>query len=708
MTDQPQQAESSNSVTNVSGGVNANAERIDIGADVVGRDKIVHIDRYYAGSEAAPNKLKVYHNLPQPDYVRFVGRENELTWLRERLSPEDRAWQIAITGIGGVGKSALALATADYYLKNYGALPPEERFEAIVWVSAKEKVLTTEGKEDAALPSSILRTLEDVYTAIAQATRREEITHALPQDQDRLVQKALRENRVLLIMDNLESVTDERVKPFLRKLPQPTKAVITSREWLDVADVLPLKGLSQDDAMNLIAEEANVRHLTLDMAQQQRIVDLTSGLPLPIKLSIARMASGESFTAVIRWLGDATGDVPEYCVKGQADLIAQRDSNTWRLLLACSLFDRGAGAAREALGYIADLSVADRDNGLACLQRFYLINRTDKDRFWLLPIVQRYVAVQIDAAESSDSLIEPWTQWLINYVEKYGSESWDWRRYPIIELEIDNIILMIKRNLPLGHLRVLAASRRIAYYMKIRGRWAESIALSLEVLPLAYQLNDYLAISFLSSQSLAWAYGQMRHLDEAERYAHDGLQAARQLNILEETVGALRILGQILRKQGRFAEAQTAYGEGLSIAREHDDEGFVGNFLGELGKLMRDMGHHAEAWELLRQATSTLKHREQDKPLYASLLGHMGAMAYREDDLNLAQSYCEECQQLFEGIGGVTDVSLTLAKVYNAQGHSDKAIEAARQSVERFRKLGMTAELTEAESLFGDLLSGQS
>jgi hypothetical protein len=43
MTDQPQdqQPESPNSVTNVSGGVNANAERIDIGGDAVGRDKII-------------------------------------------------------------------------------------------------------------------------------------------------------------------------------------------------------------------------------------------------------------------------------------------------------------------------------------------------------------------------------------------------------------------------------------------------------------------------------------------------------------------------------------------------------------------------------------------------------------------------------------------------------------------------------------------
>jgi hypothetical protein len=59
MTDQPEQVESANSVTNV-GGVNANAERIDIGADVVGRDKVVHINNYYAGDEYPASRI--YHN----------------------------------------------------------------------------------------------------------------------------------------------------------------------------------------------------------------------------------------------------------------------------------------------------------------------------------------------------------------------------------------------------------------------------------------------------------------------------------------------------------------------------------------------------------------------------------------------------------------------------------------------------------------------
>ena len=153
-----------------------------------------------------------------------------------------------VVGIGGVGKSALALAIADYYREHYEELPLKERFEAIIWISAKEEILTITGRKQSAPPGMIFRTLEDMYTTIAQTLEREDITRAIPEEHDRLVQKVLSTQRTLLIVDNLESVADERVKTFLRSLPLPTKCIITSRERIDVADVHELPGLPFEEA----------------------------------------------------------------------------------------------------------------------------------------------------------------------------------------------------------------------------------------------------------------------------------------------------------------------------------------------------------------------------------------------------------------------------------------------------------------------------
>lgn len=108
----------------------------------------------------------VYHNLPQPDYGQFIGREKELSQVNRILLPYPQSQHslVTIDGIGGVGKSALALEVAYRYLQNYESNPEPERFKAIVWTSAKQSVVTA---EDIKARGQSLRTLNDIYTAIA-------------------------------------------------------------------------------------------------------------------------------------------------------------------------------------------------------------------------------------------------------------------------------------------------------------------------------------------------------------------------------------------------------------------------------------------------------------------------------------------------------------------------------------------------------------
>jgi hypothetical protein len=75
------------------------------------------------------------HNLPPRDYECFVGRQQELEEVRRLLLPypKSRHHLVTIDGIGGIGKSALALETAYTFRDGYAALPEVERFEAIGW-----------------------------------------------------------------------------------------------------------------------------------------------------------------------------------------------------------------------------------------------------------------------------------------------------------------------------------------------------------------------------------------------------------------------------------------------------------------------------------------------------------------------------------------------------------------------------------------------
>lgn len=649
-----------------------------------------------------------YHNLPQPDYTRFVGRQKELDWLRQCLAPSDRVWQMVIAGIGGVGKSALALAIAHEYSKRFNELPPEERFEAIIWISAKEEVLTIQGRKEFALPGLIFHTLEDIYTTIAQTLEREDITRAILEEQDHLVQRALSAQRTLLVIDSLESVTDNRVRTFLRNLPLPTKCIITSREWVDVAAVLKLTGLPLEEAEKMINEEATVWGVNLKAVEQQQLFKRTSGLPLPIKLSIARMASGETFDQVVRWLGNATGDLPEHCVKGQIDMAHQLDPNAWKLLLVCSLFDRVTGASREALGSIADVSLAERDDGLTLLQRLFLLNLTEADRFCMLPLVQGYVGAELVEAEFGESLIESWLAWLLEFTKYYGT----------------NLNLYVERSQMLGseYPHLLSAIRWCHEYK----RWKTLIQL-------AEGTWSYLYLVGLFGELLT----MLQLAVEATKTLQDELCEGR----------FLRLLGQLFRVQGQYDKALTEYlDKAEEIARQHKDYAELGRVIYMRSNILADQNDLLKA-EKLAETALEIGERLNDLELKIVAVHRLSKFECNRQQFNKALEWLDRAEQwcreldssrelawnmylrgttliqqgnvtaaepfLMQSLNMATSWSehrliahneQSLAQVYMETAQMQLARQIAEKARDRYERLGMARNLVEVKELLRELL----
>lgn len=90
-------------------------------------------------------QYKPSHNLPHRPYTRFIGRDKERQEVIQCLLPQSPHFLIALDGTGGVGKSSLALEVAYYYLDEYTSLSPQERYEVIIWVSAKNAILDSDG-----------------------------------------------------------------------------------------------------------------------------------------------------------------------------------------------------------------------------------------------------------------------------------------------------------------------------------------------------------------------------------------------------------------------------------------------------------------------------------------------------------------------------------------------------------------------------------
>ncbi|WP_238846254.1 ATP-binding protein [Nostoc edaphicum] len=194
-------------------------------------------------SENLPDNLPRYNDV-------FVGRKQEIARCLEALSPEERGWGVTIDGIGGMGKTALALEVA--HLAREQAL-----FDAYLFVSAKTTRLSTEGVREETLALSSLDSFCREFSKRLGQTDIVKMNDAT--ERRRALLDALRGRRTLLIWDNLETLNSEErdmIAEFLRKLPTPNKAIITSRRRTgESAVTIRLDRLLEAEALELMREK---------------------------------------------------------------------------------------------------------------------------------------------------------------------------------------------------------------------------------------------------------------------------------------------------------------------------------------------------------------------------------------------------------------------------------------------------------------------
>jgi LuxR family glucitol operon transcriptional activator len=288
----------------------------------------------FAGIPTA-GSVPVAHNLPQVESTNFVGRQTEVAAIHGILRPYPHSQYhlVVIDGIGGIGKTSLALQAATTYLRAYDSIKPEERFDAIVWTSAKSTLLTASG----VMPRhQATRTIEDIYQALAHVLGREDITRAPAQKQHALLARALTSQRTLLIVDNLETVDDLSIHSSPRALPAPTKAIVTTRHKIDVAYPIRLAGLSPSETDQILTSECKKRNMTLTPEDFASLSRKSAGVPLVVVWSVGQIGLGHHPESVISRLGGARSDLAKYCF--QETLRETRQRQSYLGLLALAMF----------------------------------------------------------------------------------------------------------------------------------------------------------------------------------------------------------------------------------------------------------------------------------------------------------------------------------------------------------------------------------
>ncbi|MGP3922288.1 tetratricopeptide repeat protein [Streptomyces sp. 8N616] len=320
-----------------------------------------------------PNEFpapKGVHNLPRPDPHQFVGRSAEMDTLEQALGPkkERAATQVvtqAMSGLGGVGKSTLALHYAHVHRDSY---------TLVWWINAE--------------------TSEAITDSLAQLTRRVNsgINTSTTASTD-LAQWALAWLEAhagwLLVFDNATDPND--IAPYLARLTGGDH-LITSRRthgWHDLAThPLHLNVLTPPEATRLLCHLAG-RNQPDEHAAARGLADELGHLPLALEQAGAHIRrtrgtySGylERFrTQTARMLstpgdGDPHGATIARTWRITLDTIAERDRLAVHLLRVMAWLAAN-DIPRDLLSGFADEPGAE-DDALALLNDFSMINLTE-------------------------------------------------------------------------------------------------------------------------------------------------------------------------------------------------------------------------------------------------------------------------------------------------------------------------------------------
>jgi tetratricopeptide (TPR) repeat protein len=497
-----------------------------------------------------------------PPRGEFIGREKEKARVWEALSSR---WPLTcIDGIGGIGKTALALEVAAECLRASKGESPTDgipAFDGFIWTTAKDRELTLNDVLDA-----IARTLD--YPGIAQQPLKEK---------QESVRKLLQTKPYLLIVDNFETVKDDTVRDFLLRLPEPSKALITSREQkLRQAWVVSLKGLEQEEALTLIRSEGRRLGLaSVEKAEERvllRLYQATGGAPLAIKWAVGQIKQkGQSLDSVLASLHEAKGDIFEEVFARSWSLLSDEAR---RILMVMPVF--AASASRAAIEAASDVHYYALDEGLGQLVEMWLVEATDeleaeKRRYSIHPLTRAFAGARLSEEPEIEKMARlSATKYLLDLAKRYGGK--DWKGYSVLEAERENILAMMDWCYQVSEWRKAADFMlSMAEFLLARGYWKEHIERSQQVIERSKKADAYLYIAEISRQ-LGRVYYRLAEYGKAQQCYKWSLRAFAKL---DDQIGIATVLyqwGAIERERHDLSRARKMTEESLTIMRSLHDE----------------------------------------------------------------------------------------------------------------------------------------
>lgn len=627
--------------------------------------------------------IDIPHNINRSGSQHFVGRDDEL-WELDRMLQTSR--QIAVTavqGMGGVGKTELALQYAWEQLK------AETHSGGVCWLQGRENV------------GGQIELFAQIHLGLSVP---EEIKNKHPADRVEYYWGHWREGEVLVVIDDVLDYA--AIKKYLPPLDGRFKVLLTTRLELGSGiQRLPLGVLELEEAVALLRGLIGAKRVDADLDDAKSLCEWLGRLPLGIELVGRYLARNQTLT--LAKMQERLNDkrlAAQGLIKSKLDVamtathesLAAAFELSWEdldneLIFAAPVrrYARQLGALLSVFAVAPivwqwvvdclpewdeeDLEVA-RDEGLV---GSHLLQVNNDRTYQLHPMIREFFDVKLQLYERKPQGC------LIRLVQKFLTVQQDLMSVKEeIQHSFKSVILTEAKRVseqPETSL-IVECSLVIPHLQELVKQGEETGAEEVTSSGLSYLSNLYYAMGRYSEAEF---FG-LRNLTINEKFGADHLLTAQSLGNLAE----------FYRKTGRYDEGEKLFVRAIAIY-ERENEPSIVISLNNLALLYCTLGRYDDSEQLYNQSLSIAKQRLFAYPIYTTFsLTGLANIYESKGWYELAENLNNESLKIREELLGedhilVADCLNNLANTYASTGRYELAKEYYERSFQiRENQLG--------------------